>query len=128
MTEPLGAVFVVLGLLAGLLWLVRRPALGRGRRGRHLLVLDTAPLATGQSLALVQVAGRCVLVGASNGRLENLAEFPSTELTERDGVVPGADLAGRSMEQRRQAVPLRWLPDLFTRNREGDGSSAGSTP
>lgn len=78
--EPMGAVVGVLVLLVGLLFLVRRLASHRGTGGQYLVVLDTASLTPGQSLALVQVAGRCFVVGASGGHIERIAEFPATDL------------------------------------------------
>ncbi|MDA1312189.1 MAG: flagellar biosynthetic protein FliO [Acidobacteria bacterium] len=83
--QSMAAVVVVLGFLIGLLWIVRRPAFGRGASGQYLLVLDTATITPGQSLALVKVAGRCLLVGAGNGHMEKLAEFPAADLPAPDG-------------------------------------------
>jgi flagellar biosynthetic protein FliO len=87
--EPMGAVVGVLGLLIGLLFLVRRLASQRSTSGEYLVVLDTASLTPGQSLALVQVAGRCLVVGASGGHIERIAEFPATDLPAPSRARPG---------------------------------------
>jgi len=78
--EPFEGLFVVLGLLLGLLFVTRRLASRVRTGGRRLAVLETASLSAGHSLALVRVADRCLLVGTSGGQINKLAEFPAADL------------------------------------------------
>ena len=80
MIEPLGALALVFGLLGGLLLLVRKLSGVASANGRHLKVIETATLSPGRTVALVQVAGRCLLLGSTGERIERLAEFAVGEL------------------------------------------------
>jgi flagellar biosynthetic protein FliO len=120
--EPMAAVVVVLGLLIGLRWLVRRPTLGRGgSEERYLSVLDTASITPGQNLALVRVAGRCLLIGASNGHIEKLAEFPTADLP----ALGGRRESGH-MDLRRRHLLTDPIAMWLGRLRSGSTSAAGS--
>jgi flagellar biosynthetic protein FliO len=78
------AVFAVLALLFGLLWLARRKGLAAlawrlpGRRGaaeRHMRVLERLPLGGQHSLHLVACAGRLLVVAVSPGGCSTVANF-----------------------------------------------------
>ena len=77
---PLSALVLVFGLLGGLLIVVRKLAGAPAGRGRHIKIVETRTLSSGRSLTLVQVAGRCLLLGATGERIERLAEFSAGEL------------------------------------------------
>lgn len=78
---PLGALVLVFGLLGGLLLVVRKlagvPSVGGGR---HIKIVETTVLGPGRTVTLVQVAGRCLLLGTTSERIERLAEFAAGEL------------------------------------------------
>jgi len=79
------AVFLVLALLGGLLWLARRKGLAslalrlprRGSSGapRQMRVIERLPLSGQHSLHLVACSGRLILVGVSPGGCSAVAEF-----------------------------------------------------
>ena len=66
----------VAGLAVGALWLTRRvrPGLAFGRREQAVRVVDAVPLGTTGRLAVVEFAGRRILIAVSRGRIEKLAE------------------------------------------------------
>jgi len=71
--EQLTMVLLVLGLLAGLLWVLRNRGLATFRRGgwktssaaRRLQVIERLPLTASHSLHLVRVADRILLIGVA---------------------------------------------------------------
>jgi flagellar biosynthetic protein FliO len=71
LTEQIGMVLVVFGLLGGLLWFAKRRGLaafrvtGRGGSGRRLEVLERVPLTAQHALHLVRVADRTVLIATA---------------------------------------------------------------
>jgi len=96
MTEQLLAVFVVLGLLCGSLWILKRKGLVRtslrrpARPGQpRLEVIDRLALTPQHSLHLVRVADRTLLVGLSPQGCNLLESGPSVAL-------PSAGLETRS--------------------------------
>jgi flagellar biogenesis protein FliO len=78
------AVFLVLALLGGLLWLARRKGLASlavrlpGRAPRQMRVIERLPLSGHHSLHLVACAGRLILVAVSPGGCSALADFVET--------------------------------------------------
>ena len=94
MTEQLLAVFVVLGLLCGSLWLLKRKGWVRtslrrpARPGQpRLEVLDRLALTPQHSLHLVRLADRTLLVGLSPQGCNLLESGPAVTL-------PAAGLEG----------------------------------
>lgn len=70
---------LVAGLAVGALWLTRkvRPGLALGAFGRReqaVRVVDAVPLGTTSRLAVVDFAGRRILLAVSRGRIEKIAE------------------------------------------------------
>lgn len=68
--QQYGAVFLVLALLGGALWLLRRrgwAAAGRGRPGRQLEVVDRLALSPQHSLHLVRAGDTVILLACSPG-------------------------------------------------------------
>jgi flagellar biosynthetic protein FliO len=72
LTEQLGMVLLVFGLLGGLLWFAKRRGLAsfatstrRGGNGRRLEVLERVPLTPQHALHLVRVAERTVLIATA---------------------------------------------------------------
>ncbi|MGP0075321.1 MAG: flagellar biosynthetic protein FliO [Bryobacteraceae bacterium] len=72
LTEQIGMVLVVFGLLGGLLWFAKRRGLAafsiatrRGGSGRRLEVLERVPLTAQHALHLVRVSDRTVLIATA---------------------------------------------------------------
>jgi flagellar protein FliO/FliZ len=70
----LGGLVVVLGLLLGLAWLLRRGAIAK--RGSGVLSVETAlPLGDRRSLVIVAVEGRRLLIGLSQHQVSLVTEL-----------------------------------------------------
>jgi flagellar biogenesis protein FliO len=72
LTEQIGMVLLVFGLLGGLLWLAKRRGLASfrvgvraGGIGRRMEVLERVPLTPQHALHLVRVADRTVLIATA---------------------------------------------------------------
>ncbi len=67
---------LVAALAFGALWLWRRvqPGMALGQRERLVRVVDAVPLGTAGRLAVVEFAGKRLLVGVTRGRIELIAE------------------------------------------------------
>jgi flagellar protein FliO/FliZ len=67
---------LVSGLAVAALWLTRRvrPGLGLGRREQAVRVVDAVPMGATGRLAVVDFAGRRILLAVSRGRIEKIAE------------------------------------------------------
>ena len=77
MLSAVAPMALVLGLLGGLLWWLRRMARAKQSSGRHLRVIETVELAPGRSLHLIEVGGRGLVVASSAQRCELVAELDS---------------------------------------------------
>ena len=103
--DTVGAVAVVFVLLLGLLVLVRRLAGPAPSTSEYLKVLDSVALAPGRTVALVEVAGRCLLVGTTATRVDKLAEFPAADLPAPERQLGGAaNIRARIMGLRRTSM------------------------
>jgi len=72
LTEQIGMVLLVFGLLGGLLWFAKKRGLAafplgarRGGNGRRLEVLERVPLTPQHALHLVRVVDRTVLIATA---------------------------------------------------------------
>jgi len=74
MLASVASLFVVLALLAGLLWWLRRLT-PQARGGRHLRVVESVTLGPGQALHLVRLGARGLVVATSRERCELVAEL-----------------------------------------------------
>ena len=72
LSQIIGALVVVLALIAALAYGAQRLKLGRPAGTRHLKVIDTLPLGPRDRLLLVEVGAERVLLGCSSGRIERL--------------------------------------------------------
>lgn len=72
--QTLGALLVVVALLVGLTWLLRRSPLGR-RGSKGFGVESTLPLGERRSLAVVTVEGRRLLVGLAPNNVSLVTEL-----------------------------------------------------
>lgn len=72
--SSLAAVVVVLGLFAGVAWLLKRGRLGAG--GRDRIAIETAcSIGERRSLVIVGVEGRRLLLGVTPGQVSLLTEL-----------------------------------------------------
>jgi flagellar protein FliO/FliZ len=70
------AVLVVLALVAGLAWLVRRGAFGALRGGSRAITVETAvPIGERRSLIIVAVEGRRLLLGLTPTQIAMVTEL-----------------------------------------------------
>ncbi len=69
---------LVAGLAVGALWLARKlqPGLGGQRREGAVRIVDAVPMGATGRLAVVEFAGRQLLLAVSRGRIELIAEAP----------------------------------------------------
>jgi flagellar biogenesis protein FliO len=85
------AVFLVLALLAGALWLARRKGFARMRLplvrssggARNMQVVERVTLSAQHSLHLVSLGGRLIVVGVSPAGLSRIAVLPANPAEER---------------------------------------------
>ncbi len=73
----IGSMALVIALMGGLLWLLRRmqTRISGQSRGRRLQLIESLSLNTRHKLALVQVDGQQVLIGMSPAQLTALAHW-----------------------------------------------------
>lgn len=73
----IGSFALVIALMGGLLWLLRRmqTKISGHSRGRRLQLIESLSLNTRHKLALVQVDGQQVLIGMSPAQLTALAHW-----------------------------------------------------
>ena len=93
MLSPALAVFLVLALLLGLLWLARRKGLAAlslrwamssaGRPARQMRVVERVPLSGQHSLHLVSCAGRLLVVATSPSGCSTLADWAESSFDTR---------------------------------------------
>ena len=83
MLLSLAALALVLGMLGGLLWWVRRLSGANQGAGRYIRVVETVALGPGKCLHLVRVGDRGLLVSSTAQRCELLCELetPAAEST-----------------------------------------------
>jgi flagellar biogenesis protein FliO len=84
MFTSIASVFLVFGVLGGLLRLLRRWG-ANAISGLHIEVVETVPLAPGKCLSVVKVAGRAMLLATTNDAVTLLSELdPETLEGERE--------------------------------------------
>jgi flagellar protein FliO/FliZ len=76
--RALASFAIVIGLLIGLVWVLRRGSLGvTGGRTRATIAIETATsLGDRRSLVIVNVEGRRLLLGVAPGAVSLLSELP----------------------------------------------------
>jgi flagellar protein FliO/FliZ len=104
------AVLIVLTLVAGLAWLVKRGAFAQLRRGSRAIAVETAvPIGERRSLIIVAVEGRRLLLGLTPGQISMLTELGPLPVPP---VEPGGTTAsGSSFEQ----MLVSRAREMFTR-------------
>jgi flagellar biosynthetic protein FliO len=79
MLGPFLSLALVFALL-GALWVVLRRLNEQAGAGRHLRVLESAPLGRGSQLTLVRVGERCFLLAATPEHVSVVSEFDADRL------------------------------------------------
>lgn len=77
----LGASAVVIGLLLGTLWLLKRGA-GRSRNARGFAIEAALPLGERRSLAIVTIEGRRLLLGLAPNHVSLVTELSASQTFE----------------------------------------------
>ena len=96
--QSLVGVIVVLGLVVGLAWLLRRGAFGALRPGSRAITVETAmPLGERRSLVIVSVEGRRLLLGMTPGQISMVTELDAAAPVPVESTPGGG--AGQSFEQ-----------------------------
>lgn len=122
---------LVLALLYGVLWLVRR-YYGRGAapsRGAAIVLMQSAQLGPGRSLHLVGVGSKTLLLGATSQQVSLLAELDPEDLESGPDVPEGGYSFDRYFHQA-SGVAGAFSSRLkgFGRGRDGiDGPGTGVT-
>ena len=97
--QSLAAVFVVLGLVAAMAWLVRRGAFAGLRHSSRAIAVETAvPIGERRSLIIVAVEGRRLLLGLTPTQISMVTELGAAPVA---AIQPGTggDGSGASFEQ-----------------------------
>ncbi len=84
MWSSIASMILVLALLGGLAWLLRRVR-GLPAAGANLQVIETVAFGAGATLALVGVGGRRFLVASSQQGVSLLGEIDAADLTRPAG-------------------------------------------
>lgn len=85
---------VVIGLLLGTLWLLKRVAAPRGGAGA-LKVLGAAPVGPRERVVLVEIAGKVLVLGVAPGRVNTLHALDATDLP---ATAPGSGPPGGAFQ------------------------------
>ena len=105
--QMLLGMLMVLAMLAGTLWLLKRLALPRGSASGMLRVVAGTPVGPRERVVILEVGGTWLVLGVAPGRVSALAEVPRQELP-ADANVPGKDFAGwlkQVIDKRNAAKP-----------------------
>lgn len=72
-------VLLVGGMAVLSLWLYRKlqPGLSFGQRERAIRIIDAVPMGPMSKLAVVEFAGKRILIAVSRGRVDTIAEAPA---------------------------------------------------
>jgi flagellar protein FliO/FliZ len=71
---------VVMAVLFGCLWLLKRLSAPHGRSGGLMKVITTLPLGTRERAVLIEVGGQWLLIGMGPSYMVKLAELPRQDL------------------------------------------------
>ena len=108
--QSLVAVFVVLGLVVALAWLLRRGAFGPLAGGSRAITVETAvPLGERRSLVIVAVEGRRLLLGMTPGQISMVTELGAA------APKPAEPAGGGGTAQSFEQMLVARAKDMFTR-------------
>ena len=70
---------LVVGLIAGMAWLLRRLGIARTGAGTVIRVVSGVSLSNRERILVVEIADQWIVVGVSPGRINTLATMPRQE-------------------------------------------------
>ncbi len=92
---------LVLALLVGTLWLLKRFRVGQSSAGGTLKVVASAAVGPRENVVIVEVGEEWLVLGVAPGNVRLLQTRPRGEVAAGDGTAPGA-FAARLLETLRQ--------------------------
>ena len=81
---------VVLGLLAGALWVLKRVGGGRLAAGSVVKIVGGVSVGNRERVMVVEVADQWIVIGVAPGQVSKLADMPRQEQQQGAGALPGA--------------------------------------
>lgn len=99
------SLIVVLALLVGSLWVLKRLSAPRGQAAGLMRVVAGQAVGTRERVVILEVGATWLVLGVAPGRVSALAEIPRQELPPAPAGTHGADFAGwlKQMVDRRHA-------------------------
>jgi flagellar protein FliO/FliZ len=89
--QVLFGLVVVLGLLAGAAWLMKRFGAVRPAAGSVARIVGGVSVGTRERVVVIEVADQWIVVGVAPGQVNSLATMPRQELPSSSGVAPIGD-------------------------------------
>ena len=81
---------VVLGLLAGALWVLKRVGGGRLAGGSVVKIVGGVSVGNRERVMVVEVADQWIVIGVAPGQVSKLADMPRQEQQQGSAAIPGA--------------------------------------
>ena len=81
---------VVLGLLAGALWILKRVGGGRLAGGQVVKIVGGVSVGNRERVMVVEVADQWIVIGVAPGQVSKLADMPRREQQQGAAALPGA--------------------------------------
>jgi len=82
---------LVLGVMAGVAYLVRRMLPGAGHQQSNIHVVGSASVGTRERVVVLEVGGRWLVVGVAPGQVSAIANLEKSIVTEADSANMGAN-------------------------------------
>ncbi len=77
--KVLGGLIVVLGLMAGSAWLLKRAGLGKAPAGSSIKIVGGVSVGNRERVLVLEIADQWVVVGVAPGRVNAIATLPRQE-------------------------------------------------
>jgi flagellar biosynthetic protein FliO len=126
-----GALVLVLVLIWGTMWFVRRLMKGSwtGRGDSRITVLERLHLAPKKSIEIVSVGNRILLLGVTEGQIGLLTELKPDDLKQDDAAAAAARTKMSAGDRRRELIGLarHKLNELFRAARASEADAAPTT-
>ncbi len=81
---------VVLGLLAGALWVLKRVGGGRLAGGSVVKIVGGVSVGNRERVMVIEVADQWIVIGVAPGQVSKLADMPRQEQQQGSAAIPGA--------------------------------------